>query len=1279
MRSLVLLGSTIVGSFLALLRLAAQDPVINEIHSSPDIKQERVEFVELYWPGETPLALGGWSLSGGVNFTFPPGSTLPARGYLVVAQDPASFSAKFGGSALGPWTGRLAGDGERLNLRDQAGAIRDTVGYGLGFPWPTVGDAPGYSLELIHPSLDNDLGGHWRASVLGDPNTTGVVLLPARSTWRLWRGTQAPAPNWQTPVFDDRAWESAPAPVGYDPEVAFGTTLGEMRGNYTQFFLRRSFTLSGAAEVSSLRLEALFDDGFKVWINGVRVVSAGLPNEDVPLNGVATGSARENNGYEAFDLAIPSGLLRDGENLIAVQVANVNLGSSSDCFFDGRLSAIIGPSQRGPTPGRINVVFATNAPPAIRQVAHTPRQPRSGQPVTISAKVTDPDGVAQVTAQYQLVEPGSYAHREHPEYTNGWTTVNLQRSGADPDVFEVALPADLSRHRRLIRYRLSARDSRGASLTVPYLDDPSPNFALFCYDEVPAWQGTIRPGATGEAGNLVVVPPAEMNRLPTYHLFARKEDVEDSTWFDRSHGDEYFWTGTLVYDGEVYDHIRFRPRGGVWRYAMGKNMWKFDFNRGHDFQALDNWGRPYRTRWTKLNLGACIQQGDYQHRGEQGLFESVGFRLFQLAGLPAPHSTFVQFRIIDEASEAVANDQYTGDFWGLYLAIEQLDGRFLDEHGLPDGNLYKMEAGTGEPNNLGPDGPTDSSDLNAFLSTYNGTPQSESWWRSNLNLDAYFSYQAVVQAIHHYDIADGKNYFYYRHPEEQRWTVLPWDLDLTWADNMYRSGQQGGDEPFKSRVLSNFSGTPRFPAIAREFRNRVREFRDLLWNEDEAYRLIDEYARRLRGTNDVSFIDADRAQWDFNPVLGNPQISQPSKAGQGRFYRFTPYTGISRTFDGAVQIMKRYVTYRGQDPDFSLDTISAEPDRPLRPTLVSQGPPNFPANQLRFARDTYQGSAALKSVRWRVAEISRMDHPSYQPDQPMAYEINATWDSGEQPDSSAEIAVPSGVVQVGRLYRARVRYTDQEGRTSNWSPPVEFTVGEPDQAVELREFLRLTEVMYNPPPEGFEFIELHNASPTRALALEGVTFTEGIAFTFPKGASLQPGGYGLLIRTTNSPAFRAYHGLASAIPIFGPFEGSLDNGGEPLRLQTSPGGSDLYRFSYGDEAPWPAQADGDGYSLVVREEGALDPNSARHWRRSTFPKGSPGSAEEAPPELNVSPVTATASTWSFNVQCAASTAWVIEASNDLVQWTPLRRQVGSGLVQETVGTSESRFLRVVVE
>ena len=69
------------------------------------------------------------------------------------------------------------------------------------------------------------------------------------------------------------------------------------------------------------------------------------------------------------------------------------------------------------------------------------------------------------------------------------------------------------------------------------------------------------------------------------------------------------------------------------------------------------------------------------------------------------------------------SSQFDTDFQGLYLAIEQMDGQFLEEHDLPDGNLYKMEGGTGELNNQGPTQPTNKADLNAFMNMYrNGSP-----------------------------------------------------------------------------------------------------------------------------------------------------------------------------------------------------------------------------------------------------------------------------------------------------------------------------------------------------------------------------------------------------------------------------------------------------------------------------------------------------------------------------------------------------------------------------
>ncbi len=1239
--------------------------VFNEVHPSPDVKQERVQFLELANTGVAAVALDGWYVTGGVEYRFPAGASIAAGGYAVIAQDPAALAAKFGATgAFGPWTGNLTGRSDVVVLHDATGTAIDKLSYQLGFPWPTVGDAPGNSVELINPSLDRDLGGNWRASTAGGGAQAPTVLVDPGSVWAYAKGTAEPsavAGDWRKPGFDDSSWATGPAPIGYDPDVlgpttTGGTPLADMRGAYSTLYYRKRIHVVGAAAVRTLRIEALYDDGYKLWVNGSLVALANLSSAEVAFNGLAS-ATRENNSYETQEIPLGNGVLVEGDNEIAVQVANISLGASSDCFFDCRLTALYAAVKAGPTPGRRNNAYAENAPPAIRQVAHLPERPRTGDRVVVTAKVTDPDDVATVTLEYQEVKPGAYVRFDTPQYASNWIAVPMTDDGAGEDsvahdgVYSAAIPESVQAHRTLVRYRIRAKDAIGAEVRVPYADDAGRNFAYFVHDGVPAWTGAVKPGAAGALGAGFTVDTNEMSRLPVYHLIATKTDVEAATWRDRSHGDQYFWTGTLVYDGVVYDHVRFRPRGGVWRYAMGKNMWKFDFNRGRDFEARDNWGRKYGTTWTKLNLGACIQQGDFNHRGEQGMFESLGFRLFQLAGVPAENTAYVQFRIVDEGSEAKVADQYSGDFWGLYLAAEQPDSRFLKEHALPDGNFYKMEGGFGDPNNLSADGPVDSSDLSAFLNTYNGSVPSEAWWRTNLNLRAYFDYQCVVQSIHHYDIADGKNYYYFHDPVAGQWTVVPWDLDLTWADVMYRSGQTGGDEPFKSKVLANFSTTsPRYPAISMEFRNRVREFRDLLWNTDEAYRLIDEQTRLLRGTNQFSILDADRAQWDYNPVMVDGNITLSSKAGQGRFYQ----SGVgTKDFAGMVLGMKQYVTYRAANAAFSLDTMSKEPARPTKPSVVYTGAAGFALNALKFKPAAFSGSAAFASAKWRIAEITRADHPAYNPAKPLPYEIQADWESAELADGDGkEMQIPAVDLRVGRLYRVRVRYTDVVGRTSNWSDPVEFTTTEPDTGAGAFADLEISEVMYNPPPDGYEFVELRNRNTTQSFPLGGAKFTAGIQFVFPPDAVLAPGQYGLLIRSTNIAGFRSANGLGAGVPVFGTYDGSLSNSGETVTVRAASGSTNELSFKYSAAAPWPTAPDGGGNSLVPSEGGPADPNDPAHWRASTLSGGSPGRAD-SPPTIRL--VTASPKPDGIEIvyEMPAGAMVQIERSTDLKAWTGL--------------------------
>jgi hypothetical protein len=344
--------------------------VINEIHYHPDVKTEPAEFIELYNPGTNSVDLSGWSFSSGIEFAFPPGTTLPRDSYLVLAQNTNFFKSKFGATAAGQYTGALNNTGDKLVLRNPAGQIENEVDYQSEFPWPIVGLPPGYSIELINPALDNSLGGSWRASASGTVDSSSRTLIAAGSVWAYRRGVSEasmPTDAWRQKGYDDSAWLPGPTPIGYDPTLPLGTALTDMPGNYSSVFFRKTFVVTNLSDATSLFLDALYDDGFKVWINGLNILNRNISSSEVPYDGLAL-STREDPNWETSSLPPPSTFLVPGTNVIAIQLQNILLSGSSDCFLDVRLRAVSGPASRGPTPGARNSVFATNSPPQIRQV-----------------------------------------------------------------------------------------------------------------------------------------------------------------------------------------------------------------------------------------------------------------------------------------------------------------------------------------------------------------------------------------------------------------------------------------------------------------------------------------------------------------------------------------------------------------------------------------------------------------------------------------------------------------------------------------------------------------------------------------------------------------------------------------------------------------------------------------------------------------------------------------------------------------------------------------------
>ncbi|HUF63427.1 MAG TPA: lamin tail domain-containing protein, partial [Verrucomicrobiales bacterium] len=130
-----------------------------------DFAKNPEEWIELFNRGETPVDLTGWSLGGGVDFAFAPGTVLDPGGYLVVSNDVAALQGKYPEiTVMGPLDGNLSNRSDLVLLLDGRGNQVDRVEYFDNGRWPRWADGGGSSLELRDPFADNALPEAWAAS-----------------------------------------------------------------------------------------------------------------------------------------------------------------------------------------------------------------------------------------------------------------------------------------------------------------------------------------------------------------------------------------------------------------------------------------------------------------------------------------------------------------------------------------------------------------------------------------------------------------------------------------------------------------------------------------------------------------------------------------------------------------------------------------------------------------------------------------------------------------------------------------------------------------------------------------------------------------------------------------------------------------------------------------------------------------------------------------------------------------------------------------------------------
>jgi hypothetical protein len=181
-------------------------PVINEImYHPPDLgtnDNTADEFVELFNPTAGPIALqdtnGFWRIDGGISFTFPANTSIPAGGTLLLVNfDPAdssaaaAFRSHYGMTntsvgLMGPYAGKLANRSDRVALEkplfpDLPGdpyswVIVDEAIYGNQNPWPTNANGGGFSLQRALITRSGNDPANW-VPARPTPGLTGAISL----------------------------------------------------------------------------------------------------------------------------------------------------------------------------------------------------------------------------------------------------------------------------------------------------------------------------------------------------------------------------------------------------------------------------------------------------------------------------------------------------------------------------------------------------------------------------------------------------------------------------------------------------------------------------------------------------------------------------------------------------------------------------------------------------------------------------------------------------------------------------------------------------------------------------------------------------------------------------------------------------------------------------------------------------------------------------------------------------------------------------------------------
>ncbi len=809
------LAATTPGS--ANSRALMRDVVINEIMYHPITEDDRDEYIELYNVGPAAKDMSGWRIEGGIRYTMPAGTSIPAEGYLVIGRDSArlitAYPALDSNNTVGNYTGRLSDRGETIMLEKPDGSngyiMVDTVAYTDGSDWGRWADGGGSSLELTDPRSDNTLPGNWA----GSEDTAESVWTDVCVTGRLDNGSGA-CDRMEMLLLDS----------------------GEC--------LVDDIEISRVGESNNRVGNGDFESGSSGWM------LLGNHIDSAIVNGAGTGGSRA-MGIEA------SG---DGDNLVnclrTYLTSSFSSGQDSIIAFKARwlrgnrrlllrlhgnyleASGLLSVPATLGSPGERNSYWTENTGPAVSEVMHSPVLPEAYEDVSVTAMIDDPDDVGIVTLYY----------RKDPEAA--YMTSGMNDTGTDGDliagdgIYSGMIPGQADG--TLIAFYLDAEDGHATPVHTKF---PT---------KAPVKECLVRFGDS--------VPEGELGCY-LYWMTASQSNA----WARELKLSNRMFDGTFVYGGfrAVYD-AGIRMRGSAWiRLRFGN---PFSFIAAYMIKV------PKADRvmgGTSFNMDNLSQQ-DVWGRGildPTYVRERLSYWVGEVLGVPTPGQRYVHLYLNGLRKGQIYVDTHypNGDYLESWFPYDSNGNNFEadDWFEWEGGPETKMEASLQNFTTTGGEKKQaryrwcwEKKAQNAQDDDY--APLYELVDAMNAPSNYYDAVDAVVDwkewtrgiAVRRsvadrdgYGYQRGKNAYIYR-GERTKWKYLVWDLDL--GMGIERDADHGLFMEIADPVLANKFF--RYPTFRRAYLRAMYEAATKCFAPEHFDPKVEEYYYALRD-NDVNAFD----------------------------------------------------------------------------------------------------------------------------------------------------------------------------------------------------------------------------------------------------------------------------------------------------------------------------------------------------------------------------------------------------------------------------------------